>query len=731
MAVKIDVKSYVNRDRTKDVLDYINENDRIVKRNNRKTNEEFIEEVKALVGDKYTVLSEYVNAKTPIPIKHNTCGNIHNFTPNDFLSGTRCPACFRNFRKTQKQFEKEVCDKVGKEYTVLGKYKNTHTKIKMRHNCDRCSNYEYEVLPSAFLKGERCPACYKMTSKHTNEDFVKKVFELVGDEYTFLEPYITANTKIKVRHNCDKCGNYEYMVKPTKFVDRGCRCPKCQGEVPVSQEEFEQRVKNQVGDEFTVIGELINMQTPIKIRHNCKDCENYEFDAIPNTFLRKKNKCPRCYNKEITTPDSFEDKVRNIFGNKYTVLGKYVNYNTRVKVKCNECGYERDVLPSTFLRGYGCPNCNRMTTEKFTKKVQDITDGEYEVVGEYINNATKIDFIHKVCGTKFSYSPYAFTTGQKCPKCRKKNPRTTTEIFKQKVKVLYGDEYSVLGEYINPDTKILMKHNKCGNEWMAKAGHIIYEKTGCPICNRKSRKTTEDFKKEIISLVGNEYTVLGEFVNVTTKIKMRHNCKNCDNYEYEVIPDSFKRGARCPKCFGTHKKTTDEYIEEVNELEGNNYSVLGEYVNAATKVLMRHNKCGFEYEVSPNSFLRGHRCPKCIESRGEKIIGEFLARNNIKFDRQFKIADCKNILPLPFDFAVYDKNNKLYFLIEFQGEQHYREIDRFKNNWINVFHRDMIKRKYCFDNAIPLLTFTFWEYENKTLEKELEETFKPLMEFLI
>lgn len=37
------------------------------------------------------------------------------------------------------------------------------------------------------------------------------------------------------------------------------------------------------------------------------------------------------------------------------------------------------------------------------------------------------------------------------------------------------------------------------------------------------RKTTTEFKQEVYGLVGNEYTVLGEYKNERTPIALRHN----------------------------------------------------------------------------------------------------------------------------------------------------------------------------------------------------------------
>lgn len=43
--------------------------------------------------------------------------------------------------------------------------------------------------------------------------------------------------------------------------------------------------------------------------------------------------------------------------------------------------------------------------------------------------------------------------------------KRTTEEFKKLVYDLTGDEYTVLGEYTTTLTKIQMRHNKCGTEF--------------------------------------------------------------------------------------------------------------------------------------------------------------------------------------------------------------------------------------------------------------------------
>lgn len=206
----------------------------------RKTTKKFKEEVFDLVGNEYKLLGEYVNAKTKIDIKHLECGYKYKVTPDSFLQGTRCPSCFGHTRKSTKQFKKEVKELVGYDYSVLGNYKNAHTKIKMKHNS--CGHI-YKVTPSQFLSnGIRCPDCFG-NFKKTTEQFKKEIHKLYEGQFVVLGEYVNAKTKILVKH---KCG-HEYKVKPNNLLS-GKGCPQCAIMVrkirySKSQEQFEKEVK--------------------------------------------------------------------------------------------------------------------------------------------------------------------------------------------------------------------------------------------------------------------------------------------------------------------------------------------------------------------------------------------------------------------------------------------------------------------------------------------------------
>ena len=117
--------------------------------------------------------------------------------------------------------------------------------------------------------------------------------------------------------------------------------------------------------------------------------------------------------------------------------------------------------------------------------------------------------------------------------------------------------------------------------------------------------------------------------------------------------------------------------------------------------------CGKLVEVSSRNLLHDntHSCG-CIISKYENIIGNILLENNIEFKTQIIFPELTGINGgfLKFDFGIY-KNNKLKYLIEYQGEQHYHPVEYFGGeNYFNTLQEhDKRKLKYCNDKNIPII----------------------------
>ncbi|MFZ3132873.1 MAG: hypothetical protein WA125_17645 [Desulfosporosinus sp.] len=186
---------------------------------------EFEEKLKSKYGNRFTLLSEYTTAQGYVLVKCNECGEISEKQAVKLLQRGTCNGCaIKRHTKTHEEFTKQITNKYGGEFTILGKYTRDKNKIRMRHN--KCGG-EYEVVASVMIQHPVCSVCQseriRKKLSRSQDDFIGLVKELVGEEYTFLGEYKNANTKALFKHN--KCG-HEYMTRPNMFI-LGRRCPRC------------------------------------------------------------------------------------------------------------------------------------------------------------------------------------------------------------------------------------------------------------------------------------------------------------------------------------------------------------------------------------------------------------------------------------------------------------------------------------------------------------------------
>lgn len=313
----------------------------------------------------------------------------------------------------------------------------------------------------------------------------------------------------------------------------------------------------------------------------------------------------------------------------------------------------------------------------------------------------------------------------------KKYHRLSQEDFSKKVFDIYGNDYIIIGEYVNSLTKIRVRHNSltCNHEWDTSSSNF-FKGNGCPKCGCKrqtdgQRLTHEEFVNKFIDRFGDEYDILEKYKTAKVKLKIRH--KLC-NYIFSLSPDSLLHGNGCPKCnsLSVRCRDTDFFKKEVFDLVGNEYKVLGEFTRTKDKISMEHSSCGNVWSIEPTSFLVGNRCPCCQKSKGEKAIKKYLESKNIMFKEQYRFNDCRNINPLPFDFAIIDDEFKILCLIEYDGEQHYKPM-RFTNSdnakELSVIQaRDSLKTDYCIKNNIPLIRIPYWKLKDidDVLNREIQ-----------
>ncbi len=268
------------------------------------------------------------------------------------------------YKLTNEEFVQQLVQASNGQVVLLSEYVNSRTKLNLK--CLRCGN-EYAVEPRTAINGvtNGCQVCYKLLHKKkrqkTPEQFEKEVKELVGDEYTFLEPYDGASHKIKCRHN--KCGNV-WSLKPNWFLC-GRRCPKCIPKKPLkTQEQFERELRNKTNGKFVFLKPYAGNDVLIPCKHvKC----GYVWNVRPNDILHGHG-CPKCTKQIRWTHEMFERCVDNMYHGEYSVLSEYQGMNSYITMKHNTCGHVWNTKPSDFRAGHGCPKCASSKGEEYIRK---------------------------------------------------------------------------------------------------------------------------------------------------------------------------------------------------------------------------------------------------------------------------------------------------------------------------------------------------------------------------
>ena len=131
---------------------------------------------------------------------------------------------------------------------------------------------------------------------------------------------------------------------------------------------------------------------------------------------------------------------------------------------------------------------NKYNSESFSKELLDRYNGEYELIGEYINSTTEIEFKHN-CGMTFIAKPAALLCGQDKCECLKRRKEDLTGQTFGRLTVMYPFDFKDdSGRYK------YMCHCRCecGNEVDMQKGNLKSGHTSsCGCYNKEQIKKTQ------------------------------------------------------------------------------------------------------------------------------------------------------------------------------------------------------------------------------------------------
>ena len=191
---------------------------------------------------------------------------------------------------------------------------------------------------------------------------------------------------------------------------------------------FIERAKKIHGEKYDYsLVEYINSVTKVTIK--CNKCENI-WSVLPHNHFSGKG-CKKCQYKNLPqnqaiSHEEFLNKAKNIHGDKFEYVSKYIANKKNITIKCLVCENIFKQKAHSHLEGKGCKRCqyknllqnNPMIIDEFENRCKKIHDYKYEYCQDYKGNKYKINIFCKKHNFWFKQNAGGHLYhGQGCPRC--------------------------------------------------------------------------------------------------------------------------------------------------------------------------------------------------------------------------------------------------------------------------------------------------------------------------
>jgi len=486
---------------------------------------------------------------------------------------------------------------------------------------------------------------------------------------------------------------------------------------------------NKYSFEKTVFKGTTEYVTVTCVKHNC------DITVIAETLLRRTAKnggkkkdpvvgsCPKCREEYfIGIKKRMIDKFREVHNNRYDYdESSYVNYDTPFTAICRTHGPFK-VTPGSHINVNGNGHCPECLNEKSNKDKEKIIDGNRYYACDIHGNVPIGNHRKLIEG---------------CPSCKiDKANQIIVESSKNTIRKRLEGKFYI--EFHDDDT-VTLKCKKHGEIKTVSRKKLVdnHDRHYCSGCRQDAVDESLKASREVSAKAK---------INVVPKLKKILSEDYKDTFEFLEFIDNGKGVKECLvrlMNLVTNKEkivTTQAILNKVltkdrEYLERNFLS----YDDAKKKVQRLKITSFREYQKwrkrckqpdLPANIMRTYgkdfisyhdffgTTPQMRMSLGELRIDNYLRRKNIKCTYQKKFKDCRDKMPLPFDFYLDDYN----VIIEFDGEHHRKAVDK----WGGEEHlkttqlHDKIKDQYCKDNGIILMRIHSDDLLNNVLEWAIE-----------
>lgn len=372
----------------------------------------------------------------------------------------------------------------------------------------------------------------------------------------------------------------------------------------------------------------------------------------------------------------------------------------------------------------------KLTYDEVKEYIEVKSDSGCKLVSkEYINASKKITF-QCLCGELFETSFNSFMSGNKrqCNKCGKLIKKNKQLLDYKNINSILNDlGYKLVSKnYNGVNSKITLKDQD----------NYLYYATLHEIRYHKPDKFNPKYPYSISNIKNwckindVQFTLISDKYEGNKK-KLSWKCLNDNCGEiFKMSLSDVLRGHNCPVCCGRQVSLSTclatnlpELSKEFHPTKNGTLTPYDFTVYSNKRIWWLCPICKNEWctKISTRVALQSG-CPECASiSKGRNLTKDALEKLYINFISEAKFDDCRDQLPLPFDFYLVDYD----VCIEIDGIQHRRPIEFFggiESYKILKLH-DEIKTNYCKEKNIGLIRIEYERIKDivKYLPQELQK----------
>ena len=221
---------------------------------NKKTHDDYLNEVQELHSSKIFVPQNYENDATKIEHVCTVCDYAWSATPTNILQNHGCPACARqrtieSWKRTNAEYLIELAKMVDDDFVPLEEYIDARTPIK--HLCKFCQG-TWKISPDNALRGKGCPICKESHGEKAIRRFLDDNQIVYVSQKTFVgckrESLLRFDFYLPERQICIEYDGEQHF--------RPC-------EIYGGQEDFEIRLECEaIKDAYCIANEILLLRIP-------------------------------------------------------------------------------------------------------------------------------------------------------------------------------------------------------------------------------------------------------------------------------------------------------------------------------------------------------------------------------------------------------------------------------------------------------------------------------------